>query len=72
MYLWARLGFTRGLLVTNTAKKCEPVAGGRHQPIYQREPLRKMGGSNAFPLQEVRGALGGAAGDQSKYLISGI
>lgn len=29
---WARLGFTRRLLITSTAKKCEPDAGGPATP----------------------------------------
>lgn len=29
-YIEARLSFTRRLLITSTAKKCEPIAGGPH------------------------------------------
>lgn len=39
--LRAHLSFTRRLLVTSTAQKCELIAGASPTPFYQGEPPRK-------------------------------
>lgn len=48
-YMRAHLGFTRRLLVTSTAKKCEPVAGGPTTPICQGKPPQQLELSYHFP-----------------------
>lgn len=59
--MWARLGFTRRLLVTSTAKKCEPVAGGPTTPSIKVSRLERWSSPTPFPRPPLPGCRGGVS-----------
>jgi hypothetical protein len=59
--MWARLGFTRRLLVTSTAKKCEPIAGGPAASFINVIRLEEWGAPIPFPCKLVLRYRGGVS-----------
>ncbi|KAJ5612786.1 hypothetical protein N7510_005980 [Penicillium lagena] len=60
--MWARLGFTRRLLVTSTAKKCETVTSGPTTPSIKVSRLETW----SSPIPFFRPPLPGCRGGVSK------